>query len=44
MRDELARARYYLGRPMDGARLLPWVRAWTASQRSGIGIADPATT
>jgi len=34
---------YYLGRPMDGARMPAWVRAWAASQRTGIGIADPAT-
>ena len=34
---------YYVGRPMEGERLPAWVRDWIASQRSGIGMADPAT-
>ncbi len=34
---------YYVGRPMPGGRLPAWVREWVASQRSGIGMADPTT-
>jgi EAL domain-containing protein (putative c-di-GMP-specific phosphodiesterase class I) len=32
---------YYVGRPMTGDRLPAWVGAWVASQRTGIGMADP---
>jgi EAL domain-containing protein (putative c-di-GMP-specific phosphodiesterase class I) len=31
---------YYIGRPMAGPRLPEWVVAWSASQRSGIGMTD----
>ena len=31
---------YYVGRPMEGARLPQWVSAWVVSQRSGIGMTD----
>jgi EAL domain-containing protein (putative c-di-GMP-specific phosphodiesterase class I) len=31
---------YYIGRPMEGRRLPEWVVAWSASQRSGIGMTD----
>jgi EAL domain-containing protein (putative c-di-GMP-specific phosphodiesterase class I) len=34
---------FYVGRPMEGGRLPAWVSAWLASQRTGIGMADPAT-
>src|SRR5260221_703311 len=32
---------YYVGRPMPGERLPAWFGAWVASQRTGIGMADP---
>jgi EAL domain-containing protein (putative c-di-GMP-specific phosphodiesterase class I) len=31
---------YYVGRPMEGARLPAWMSAWLASQRTGIGTVD----
>ncbi|MEJ0069653.1 MAG: EAL domain-containing protein [Pseudomonadota bacterium] len=31
---------YYIGKPMEGSRMPEWVDAWSASQRSGIGMTE----
>jgi hypothetical protein len=32
---------FHIGRPMAGERLPGWIGAWLASQRTGIGMAEP---
>ena len=33
---------FHIGRPIEGSRLPPGSNAWLASQRTGIGMAEPA--